>query len=77
VAERMREPGDTRPRIPDYTTVDLTLRHEKFAGGWDVRAMLMNLFNRNAQEPTFKSAGIPSDLPLPGRAFYVQLLYDN
>jgi len=73
VAERVREPGDTRARIPDYTTVDLILRREKFAGSWDARASLTNLFNRNAWEPTFQSAGIPSDLPLSGRAFYLQL----
>jgi len=73
VADRMREPGDTRAQIPDYTTVDLILRREKFAGGWDVRAMVTNLFDRDAWEPTFKAAGMPSDLPLAGRAFYIQL----
>ena len=73
VAERMREPGDTRPLIPDYTTMDLTLRREKFADGWEASAMVTNLFNRDAMEPTFMSAGIPSDLPLPGRAIYFQL----
>lgn len=73
VEERMREPGDTRARIPDYTTVDLTLRREKFAGDWDARASLTNLFNQDAREPTFLSSGIYSDLPLAGRAFYIQL----
>jgi outer membrane receptor for ferrienterochelin and colicins len=73
VAERMREPGDTRPQIPDYTTVDLTLRRERIAGDWDVRAMVTNLFNSNAMEPTLMSVGMYSDLPLPGRAFYIQL----
>jgi iron complex outermembrane receptor protein len=73
VADRLREPGDTRANIPDYTTVDLTLRREKFAGGWDVRAAMTNLFNREAWEPTFLSAGIPSDLPLSKRAFYIQV----
>ena len=77
----MREPGDTRPKIPDYTTVDLTLRREKLVGGLEASAMVTNLFNRDAREPTLMSAGttVPgnpvtlSDLPLPGRAFYVQL----
>lgn len=72
VKGRMREPGDTRPQIPDYTTVDLTLRREKLIDNWEVSGMLMNLFNSDAREPTFKAAGIYSDLPLPGRAFYVQ-----
>ncbi len=73
LSDRMREPGDTRAKIPDYTTVDLTLRREKFAGGWDARAMVTNLFNRDAWEPTFLSARIPSDLPLSKRAFYIQV----
>ena len=73
VRGRMREPGDTRPLIPDYTTLDLTLWREKFVDGWDARAMVTNLFNSDAREPTFKSVGMVSDLPLPGRAFYVQV----
>jgi iron complex outermembrane receptor protein len=75
VADRMREPGDTihPQQIPDYTTVDLTLHREKIADGWDASAMVTNLFNRDAWEPTFMSVGMPSDLPLPGRAFYIQL----
>ncbi|MCG6932712.1 MAG: TonB-dependent receptor [Gallionella sp.] len=72
VADRMREPGDTRPKVPDYTLVDLNLRRESFAGNWDISAMVTNLFNRNALEPTFQSVGMISDLPLPGRAVYVQ-----
>ena len=76
VSGRMREPGDVRALVPDYTTVDLTLRREKFAGGWEMRAMVTNLFNRDAREPTFKAVGMPSDLPLPGRAFYVQIQHN-
>lgn len=81
VADRMREPGDNRPQISDYTTVDLILRREKIVGGWDIRGMVTNLFDRDAREPTLKSVGytVPgnpitlSDLPLPKRAFYIQL----
>lgn len=73
VAGRMREPGDARATVPDYTTVDLSLRHEKFAGNWDARATVNNLFDRKAWEPTFMSVGMPSDLPLPGRAFYLEI----
>lgn len=73
VADRKRQPGDTRPLIPNYSTVDLTLRKEKFAGTWSVSAAVLNLFNRDAREPSFAPGNIPFDLPLPGRAFYVQL----
>jgi iron complex outermembrane receptor protein len=73
VADRLREPGDSRAAIPDYTTVDLILRRERIAYGWDARAVVTNLFNRDAKEPTFMSSGIPSDLPLAGRAIYLQM----
>ena len=76
VADRAREPGDTRPQIPDYTTVDLSLRREKFAGNWQLRATVTNLFNRDAREPTLAPGNIPFDLPLPGRAFSIQLQHN-
>jgi outer membrane receptor for ferrienterochelin and colicins len=72
VADRKRQTGDTRPQIPDYTTVDLTLRREKVADNWDVRATVLNLFDRDAREPTFAPGNVPFDLPQPGRAFYLQ-----
>ncbi len=77
ISGRMREPGDVRPLIPDYTTVNLNLRREIFAGGWESNAIVTNLFNRDRREPTFKAAKMFSDLPLAGRAFYIQLQYNN
>ncbi|MBA3024234.1 MAG: TonB-dependent receptor [Gammaproteobacteria bacterium] len=76
VTDRMREPGDSRAKVPDYTLVDLTLRREKVAGDWGLSAMVYNLFDRKAWEPTFKSVGMTSDLPLPGRSLYLQLQYN-
>ena len=72
VADRRRQPGDVRPQIADYTTVDLNLRREHLAGNWEVRATVLNLFNRDAREPTFAPGNIPFDLPLAGRAIYLQ-----
>ena len=76
VSGRMREPGDTRPLIPNYTTVDLTLHREKIANEWEISAKVMNLFNVDAREPTFKAAGMFSDLPLAGRNYYIQLQHN-
>lgn len=73
VADRKRQFGDNRPQIADYTTVDLTLKREKLVAGWDFRATVLNLFDRDAREPTFAPGSIPFDLPLPGRAVYLQL----
>ncbi|MEO6354842.1 MAG: TonB-dependent receptor, partial [Burkholderiaceae bacterium] len=72
VADRRRQPGDTRLQIADYTTLDLNLRREQVAGGWTVSAMLLNLFNQDAREPSLAPGNIPFDLPLPGRTLYVQ-----
>lgn len=76
VADRKREPGDARSPVADYTTVDLTLRREKFAGNWEVRATVLNLFDRDAREPSLAPGNIPFDLPLSGRAFYIQFQHD-
>jgi outer membrane receptor for ferrienterochelin and colicins len=72
VADRKRQPDDSRPPVADYSTLDLSLRREKFAGNWEVRATVLNLFNRDAREPSLSPGNIPFDLPLPGRAIYVQ-----
>jgi iron complex outermembrane receptor protein len=53
--------------------VDLTLRREKLANNWEISGRVINLFNADAREPTFKAVGMYSDLPLSGRAFYIQL----
>ena len=73
VADRKRQPGDNRAPIADYTTLDLTLRKEKVIGDWNVSATVLNVFNRDARDPSFAPGNIPFDLPLPGRTFYVQL----
>ncbi len=73
VADRAREPGDTRPPIADYTTVDLSLKREKLWGNWEFRAGVQNVFNRDAREPSFKPGNIYYDLPVAQRAVWVQL----
>ncbi|HEX5355873.1 MAG TPA: TonB-dependent receptor [Aquabacterium sp.] len=81
VADRERPPGDVRPKVPDYTTVDLTVRTRRGKSGWDVAASVRNLFNAEAREPSLYSPGnpnpvlIPNDLPLAGRSVYLQLTY--
>jgi iron complex outermembrane receptor protein len=80
VADRARAPGDTRPRVPDYTTMDLTLRTQRQKNGWEFAASVRNLFNADAREPSLYSPGnpspvlIPHDLPLPGRSCFFQAI---
>jgi iron complex outermembrane receptor protein len=78
VAERKRAWGDNRPEIPDYTSVDLTLRSERTKKGWDLSASVFNLFNADIREPTKVITGKPGityDYPMPGRTFWLQARY--
>jgi iron complex outermembrane receptor protein len=67
VADRRREPSDTRPAIPDYQTVDLTLRKQKWKKDWDFAFTVRNLFDADAREPSPAPGLIPNDLPLAPR----------
>lgn len=73
VAKRKREPGDTRAPIDDYTTTDLSLQRESLFGNWELRVTLQNLFDSDVREPSIAPGNIRFDLPMPGRAFGVQL----
>lgn len=75
VADRERQPGDSRAAIDDYTTLDLMLRRENLFGQGEVRAAALNVFDVDAREPALAPGYIAHDLPLAGRAFYVQLQY--
>lgn len=75
VADRERQPGDARPPVDDYTTVEVSLRLEKLFGHADVSVRLQNLFDSDAREPSLAPGNLPHDLPLPGRTCYVQLQY--
>ncbi|MCK9388762.1 MAG: TonB-dependent receptor [Sulfuritalea sp.] len=86
VADRKRAFGDTRPDVPDYTSVDLTLRTERGKGQWSFAASIRNLFDATILEPTLFAAPvagrpdiptslIPYDLPMPSRSFYLQATY--
>jgi outer membrane receptor protein involved in Fe transport len=77
VAERKRAVGDTRPDVPDYTTVDLSLRTDTSKKGWSFAGSIRNLFDADVREPAPARPGIsiPNDLPMPGRSFYLQAAY--
>jgi outer membrane receptor for ferrienterochelin and colicins len=78
ISERPRAPGDPRPSLHGYQTIDLTLRRD--TGAWALALSVRNLFNNEASEPspddhsaTQPFVSLPNDFPLPGRALYVQL----
>jgi iron complex outermembrane receptor protein len=76
VADRKRAAGDSRPPIPDYTTVDVTLRSDQAKNGWSYAATVRNLFNADVREPSLAPGlAIPNDLPMAPRAVYLQAVY--
>lgn len=80
VADRKRPSGDTRPQVPDYTTVDLTLRTSRSMKQWDFSASVRNLFDATVLEPspsgtTPLTVPIPNDLPMAPRSLWLQAIY--
>ena len=76
VADRKRAAGDARPDIPDYTTLDLTLRTGRGKGRWELAASVLNLFNADVRQPSqAPGSAIPNDLPMARRSFYLQASY--
>lgn len=67
--------GEPRSQIPDYTTVDITLRTDRPKQGWDFATSIRNLFNADVREPSFAGSGIVYDLPMPRRSFWLQARY--
>lgn len=75
VADRKRAAGDTRPQIPDYTTVDLTVRTTHDKSSWGFAVSVYNLFNATVLDPTFNDGKIPNDLPVAPRSLWLQVTH--
>jgi iron complex outermembrane receptor protein len=84
VADRHRAAGDTRAEVPNYTTVDLSLRVPVASGRWMFSAAVRNLFDADVRQPSLYSPAarqdlptsqLPDDLPMAGRSFQLQASY--
>lgn len=76
VGGRRREAGDMRQPVPNYRTVDLTLRNgHSRPGKWEFALSLRNLFDATVLEPSLAPGQIPNDLPLAPRTVYLQAVY--
>lgn len=74
VMDRARPVNDLRAPVPNYTSVDLSLRMGQPRSAWSLMGGLRNLFNADIREPTLApGTAIPNDLPMAGRSFYLQL----
>lgn len=76
VADRKRPAGDTRANVPDYTTLDLTVRTTRAKDPWNFMLTVRNLFNADVREPSLApGTALPYDLPMAPRAIYLQVVY--
>jgi outer membrane receptor for ferrienterochelin and colicins len=73
IADRKRAVGDTRPKIDDYTKVDLTLRRKNIVEHWDCALAIRNLFDEDIREPS--QAVIPNDFPMESRSVWAEVRY--
>ena len=78
IAQRNRVVGDPRGDISDYVVTDLALRNRGWSPNVEVAVLVKNLFDDNAREPSLDGDPvpmIPGDLPLAGRAAFLEVRY--
>jgi iron complex outermembrane receptor protein len=76
VSDRVRAVGDTRAPVPDYTTLDISVRTT--INKFEYSASVRNLFNVSVFEPSIggvTGSQIPNDLPQAPRSLWLQLAY--
>ncbi len=71
--ERIRHEVDTRDDSPGYALLNLTLTAKEFFKTMTIKASMFNLLDKDYNDP---AAFIPTDLPRPGRTFFVEVGYD-
>lgn len=62
---RPRASGDTRTKMPSYTTVDLALIAKEFYRNLEIKGTVHNLFDNRYKDPD-SSGLVSSDFPRPG-----------
>ena len=72
IAGTRRVPGDARPPVPGYTTLDLGLRTTPRRSGCDFSLLLQNATNADVREPSLAPGLIRNDLPMAPRGLSVQ-----
>ncbi|MGR3219175.1 MAG: TonB-dependent receptor plug domain-containing protein [Candidatus Anammoxibacter sp.] len=71
----VRAEADRRDDSPGYAIVNFTLVVKDFFKGMKAKASLFNLFDKDYNDPSPINT-IPTDLPRPGRTFYIELGYE-
>ncbi len=73
VGDRHRAVGDNRPKINNYTLLNITLHRKNIFPDLDASIALRNATNVDAREPS--SGTIPGDYPLESRSAWLELKY--
>ncbi len=73
--DRVRRASDTRDDSPGYALLNLTLTAKEFFKNMTIKASMFNLLDKDYNDPTSINT-IPSDIPRPGRTFFVEVGYD-
>lgn len=78
VMDRKRISGDSREKIEDYTTLDMTLKRTNWFGGFDFALTVHNLADTEILEPSLYDslqgfAPIAGDLPEAGRSITAEI----
>lgn len=72
--KRIRAEQDARDDSPGYGIVNLTLTAKEFFKEMKVKASIFNLLDKDYNDPAPINT-IPTDLPRPGRTFFIELGY--
>ncbi len=72
--DRARAEKDDRDDSPGYALLNLTLIAKEFFNDMKIKASLFNLLDKDYNDPAPINT-IPTDLPRPGRTFFIELNY--
>ncbi|XPV69841.1 MAG: TonB-dependent receptor plug domain-containing protein [Halarcobacter sp.] len=72
VSSKDRIPGDTRKKVPAYTTLDTTLNYENHKYDYDITFSIKNIFDTNVVYPSTPNTYI-EDYAQEGRTFLVSI----
>lgn len=74
---RPRPQGDTRPEMPDYTTVDLAVTLKNFFRTLEIQGTVHNLLDKCYSDPdtSGSAAKVPGDFPREGISGFVTASY--
>ena len=72
--DRARTEEDTRDDSPGYALLNLTMIAKEFFNNMEIKASIFNLLDKDYNDPSEVNT-LPTDLPRPGRTFFIGFDY--